>query len=309
MAIYDRSNIDYSGMIRDMINAKTAGAKIAADNIRKQGELWGNFAKDIGGVASRTWDSTHLDDTDMPGIANYVAFGDSNLLDRQLAEAAARRQMVEQQAFQAKEADYNRKLQEKIAAMNKSAADVDKKLADERSYNNARTRYDYALRALKSIPEENRDERDIAKRDLALAEHELNYYSKKLNIDKPKTTETPENNQEEQKPANREESKSVPVKLTDSKAIKRFKTRADRKAQADKLAEMDPDGQKPEIQEEIIRINGLDTDEDKAERKKKYDSYASQYKTNDGRIRPGSLQKLLDNDPEFKKLHKEFGGD
>jgi hypothetical protein len=243
------------------------------------------------------------------GWSSYIVNGDRGLLDAYQNRENQWKNQMQQQDFQAKEADYNRKLQEKIAAMNKSAADVDKKLADERSYNNARTRYDYALRALKSIPKENRDEREIAERDLALAEHELNYYSKKLNIDKPKTTETPKGNQEEPKPANREESKSVPVKLTDSKAIKRFKTRADRKAHVKLLADMDPDGQKPEIQEEIIRCNGLDTDEDKAERKKKYDSYTSQYKTAGGRIRPGSLQKLLDNDPEFKKLHKEFGGD
>lgn len=232
------------------------------------------------------------------GWSSYIVTGDRGLLDAYQNRENQWKNQLQQQDYQAKEADYNRKLQEKIAAMNKSAADVDKKLADEHSYNNARTRYDYALRALKSIPKENLAEREIAERDLALAEHELNYYSKKLNIDKPKTTETPKSNQEEPKPANREESKSVPVKLTDSKSIKRFKTRADRKAQADKLAEMDPDGQNPEIQEEIIRINGLDTDEDKAARKNKW---------NEGKKLTGFDFRKWKESKEGKKLIEEFG--
>lgn len=244
------------------------------------------------------------------GWGSYIVNGDRGLLDAYQNRENQWKNMQEQQAyqsaeralqqkFQAKEAEYNRKLQEKIAGMNKEAADVDKKLADERSYNNARTRYDYALRALKSIPEENESEREIAERDLALAEHELNYYSKKLNINttdsKPKL---PQNTTEEPKPASREESKSVPVKLTDSKAIKRFTTRAARKAHADKLAAMDPKGQNPEIQEEIIRINELDTDEDKAERKNKW---------NEGMKLTGFDFRKWKDSKEGKKLIEEFG--
>lgn len=192
MSIYDRSNIDYSGMIRDMINAKTAGAKIAADNIRKQGELWGNFAKDIGGVASRTWDSAHLDDTDMPGIANYVAFGDSSLLDRQLAEAAARRQMAEQQAFQRDEAKENRDLQEKLAYINKTAAEADKMDENMLARNKAAVKYNYAKSALDAANRTG-NVADIQKAtmDLALAKHELDYYNKRVNYQEPAVKNPP----------------------------------------------------------------------------------------------------------------------
>ena len=232
------------------------------------------------------------------GWSSYIVTGDRGLLDAYQNRENQWKNQLQQQDFQAKEADYNRKLQEKIAGMNKAAADVDKKLADERSYNNARTRYDYALRALKSIPKENESEREIAERDLALAEHELNYYSKKLNIDKSKPAETPKNNQEEQEPASREESKSVPVKLTDSKNINRFKTRKERDEHAAKLAAMDPRGQDTEIQAEINRINKLDTDEDKAVRKKKYD---------EGMKLTGFDFRKWKESKEGKKLIEEFG--
>jgi hypothetical protein len=192
MAIYDRSNIDYSGMIRDMINAKTAGAKIAADNIRRQGELWGNFAKDIGGVASRTWDAAHLNDTDMPGIANYVAFGDSSLLDRQLAEAAARRQMAVQQNFQKDEAMENRKLQEKLALINKTAIEADKMDENMLNRNKAAVKYDYAKSALDAANRTgNVADKTKATLDLALAKHELDYYNNRVNYQEPAVTNPP----------------------------------------------------------------------------------------------------------------------
>lgn len=184
MAIYDRSNIDYSGMIRDMINARTAGAKIAADNIRRQGELWGNFAKDIGGVASRTWDAAHLNDTDMPGIANYVAFGNSSLLDRQLAEAAARHQMAEQQAFQAKESDLNRDLQERIARMNadktEPAAVNHSKLQLEADL--AQAEYDDAISKLDMDKPETVTAAKKAALKLNYANSNLPYFDKEVHI-------------------------------------------------------------------------------------------------------------------------------
>ena len=232
------------------------------------------------------------------GWNSYIINNDRGLLDAYQARENAWKQ---QQA--------NADMQKELAGINKAAADVDKTLADERSYNNARTRYDYAQRALKSIPKENRDERELAERDLALAKHELDYYSKKLNIDMPETTETPKDNTEDQKPASREESKSVPVKLTDSKAIKRFKTKKDRDEHVAKLAAMDPNGQNTEIQEEIIRIGKLDTDEEKTARKAEYDKFKADLpKTKFGDISPSAMAKLLDENERFRTHHKEFGG-
>lgn len=201
MGIYDRSNIDYSGMIRDMINARTAGAKIAADNIRNQGELWGNFAKDIGGVASRTWDAAHLNDTDMPGIANYVAFGDSSLLDRQLAEAAARRQMAEQQAFQAEESDLNRALQERIARMNRASAYEDKMDEYELNYRKAIAARNSAETALKFDKSDDPTVAEMLKRNLTDANASVAYWGKKLN----KNSDTVNNIDIGMKELNREE--------------------------------------------------------------------------------------------------------
>ena len=211
-------------MIRDMIDARTAGAKIAADNIRRQGELWGNFAKDIGGVASRTWDAAHLNDTDMPGIANYVAFGDSSLLDRQLAEAAARRQMAVQQNFQKDEAIENRKLQEKLAYINKTAVEADKMDENMLNRNKAAVKYNYAKSALDAANRTG-NVADIQKAtmDLALAKHELDYYNKRVSYQEPaiKNPPTPKPKPEgSSEPAPVPEPEPVPE--SDDVAIERY---------------------------------------------------------------------------------------
>ena len=280
MAIYDRSNIDYSGMIRDMINARTAKAKIAADNIRKQGELWGNFANGIGGVASRTWDAAHLNDTDMPGIANYVAFGDSSLLDRQLAEAAARRQMAVQQNFQKDEAIANRKLQEKLAYINKTAAEADKMDENMLNRNKAAVKYNYAKSALDAANRTG-NVADIQKAtmDLALAKHELDYYNKRVDYQEPavKNPPAPEPNPPapEPNPQGESESASVPepapvpepVPESNDVAIERymnidtFDDNAQKQAVLDEIASNPNFKQDPKLRKAYDHINAIKSKE------------------------------------------------
>ena len=275
MAIYDRSNIDYSGMIRDMINAKTAGAKIAADNIRNQGELWGNFAKDIGGVASRTWDAAHLNDTDMPGIANYVAFGDSSLLDRQLAEAAARRQMAVQQNFQKDEAIANRKLQEKLAYINKTAAEADKMDENMLNRNKAAVKYNYAKSALDAANRTG-NVADIQKAtmDLALAKHELDYYNKRVDYQEPAVTNPPApkpNPQGETESASVPEPAPVPepaqVPESNDVAFERwmnintFDTNAEKQKVLDEIASNPNFNQDPKLRKAYDHVNAIKSKE------------------------------------------------
>lgn len=281
MAIYDRSNIDYSGMIRDMINAKTAGAKIAADNIRRQGELWGNFAKDIGGVASRTWDAAHLNDTDMPGIANYVAFGDSDLLDRQLAEAAARRQMAVQQNFQKDEAIENRKLQEKLALINKTAAEADKMDENMLNRNKAAVKYDYAKAALEAADRTgNVADKTKATLDLALAKHELDYYNNRVNYQEPavKNPPAPKPNPEgsseptpvpEPTPAPEGSPEPAPAPMPESNAVaierymntKSFDTNAEQQAMLHEIASNPNWNQDPGLRKVYDHISAIKSKE------------------------------------------------
>lgn len=132
MAIYDRSNIDYSGMIRDMINARTAGAKIAADNIRNQGELWGNFAKDMGSMGARTLDA-------------YQAYQES---------PEARLKALEQELQQAQnEQKYNEQVAQRRALDRAIAGypEYKKALAEDKAKAEAMARNEYINNAAKSM--------------------------------------------------------------------------------------------------------------------------------------------------------------
>lgn len=316
MAIYDRSNIDYSGMIRDMINARTAGAKIAADNIRNQGELWGNFAKDIGGVASRTWDAAHLDDTDMPGIANYVAFGDSSLLDRQLAEAAARRQMAVQQNFQAKESDLNRALQERIAKMNANNSEADAAVLKAREASKsqleadiAQAEYDDAI----SKVDLDKPETILAAKKAALklnyANSNLPYFDKEVHTvstefkeDAPGVAKTKRVNNAVKY---LDTITGVPTDRWSDDEVSNYEDQIDvLRNDAPELVkkyEVEMDKKGPSVEQR---------NKAKAKRKTEYDNFiAGLPKTKHGDISPSAMAKLLKENERFKKLHKEFGGE
>lgn len=243
--------------------------------------------------------------------------GDKSVHQKALDDQTAWARALQQQEFQAAEAEENRKLQEKIAEMNRQNTSMDKMDENMLMRNKAATRYSYAQKALEAaVKSGDAQEINKANMDLALAQHDLDYYNKRTgftgntsNVDKAEETgnsETPE-----AKPA--EEPVKTDVKVTEWKGIKSIKTDKE-KADLENEIKSNPNfNQDPKLQEAWNYIHGIETDEtrerNRKERKKKYDSYASQYKTPNGRIRPGSLQNLLDNDPEFKKLHKEFGGD
>lgn len=239
------------------------------------------------------------------GWGSYIVEGDRGMLDayqnredqynkmmKQQEFQAAERAL--QQKFQAAEAEKNRQNALELARMNKSLAN-DEKLDDYmRLRAKAATTLSFAKQKRDATPKENKAEYEAAERDVALAQHDLDYYNKKVGYKEPVKVSEPE----PPKGESRDESKSVPVKLTDSKAKKRFKTKAERAEHIKTLEAMDPEGQNKEIQEEIVRVNGLDTDEDKAERKKAWDAAKN--------LKGFDLRDWA-NKPENKKLLKEFG--
>lgn len=241
------------------------------------------------------------------GWGSYIVEGDRGMLDAYQNREDQYNKMMKQQAFQAAEAALNRKFQEQenernrqnaleLALTNKSLAN-DEKLDDYmRLRAKAATTLSFAKQKRDATPKENKAEYEAAERDVALAQHDLDYYNKKVGYKEPVKASEPE--PETPEAELRDKSKSVPVKLVDSKAIKRFKTKADRKAHAKTLADMDPEGQNKEIQEEIVRINGLDTDEDKAERKKAWEA---------GKKLKGFAYRKWKESNEGKKLIAEFG--
>lgn len=207
------------------------------------------------------------------GWGSYIVEGDRGMLDAYQNREDQYNKLMKQQAFQAAEAALNRKFQEQenernrqnaleLALTNKSLAN-DEKLDDYmRLRAKAATTLSFAKQKRDATPKENKAEYEAAERDVALAQHDLDYYNKKVGYKEPVQV-TANAEPETPKAESREGSKSVPVKLVDSKSKKHFKTKAEREAHAKKLADMDPEGQNKEIQEEIIRINNLGSDEER----------------------------------------------
>lgn len=54
MGIYSRDNVDYQGMIQNMLANRARGAQIRSQGINRQGEIWGNAVSNIGNIASST---------------------------------------------------------------------------------------------------------------------------------------------------------------------------------------------------------------------------------------------------------------
>jgi hypothetical protein len=54
MGIYNRDNVDYQGMIANMLANRERGAQIRSNNIRAQGDIWGNTVSNLGNIASST---------------------------------------------------------------------------------------------------------------------------------------------------------------------------------------------------------------------------------------------------------------
>ena len=81
MTIYNRDNIPYQSMIDSMIRNRAEKGKIMGDNWRKQGEIWGGFAKDTGALAGRTMDALQAQEESPENILKK--------LEEELAEAKA----------------------------------------------------------------------------------------------------------------------------------------------------------------------------------------------------------------------------
>lgn len=54
MGVYSRDNVDYQGMIQNMLANNARRAQIHSQGINRQGEIWGNAVNNIGNIASST---------------------------------------------------------------------------------------------------------------------------------------------------------------------------------------------------------------------------------------------------------------
>ena len=232
--------------------------------------------------------------------------GDKSVHQKALDDQTAWARALQQQEFQAAEAEENRKLQEKIAEMNRQNTSMDKMDENMLMRNKAATKYSYAQKALEAAKNSgNQDEIDKATMDLALAQHELDYYNKRTGFisntsNDNKAEETGNSETPEVKPT------EVPVKtevnVTKWKGIKSIKTDKE-KADIENEIKSHPEFTKKEaLMDALNYIHGIETDEtkerNKKERKAKWDK---------GKTLTGYDLREWANSPEGKKLLKEFG--
>lgn len=256
------------------------------------------------------------------GWATYVGTGDRGLLDAYQNREDQYNKMMKQQAFQAAEAALNRKFQEQenernrqnaleLTLTNKSLAN-DEKLDDYmRQRNRAANTYSYAQAQLDAANKDgNKEAIDKATLDLALAKHDLDYYNKKVGYKEPNTNNSTQTSNEE---SNTVEPTKTDVSTTKWMNVKTINTE---KEKNDILKEIDSHPNRKQdksLQEAYDHINSIVTKEKRKQtednEKKELNSYDSQYKTPDGRVRPGALQKLKDTNPRFAKLYKKYVGD
>jgi hypothetical protein len=215
------------------------------------------------------------------GWASYIIDGDRGLLDKY---ADAERAWNLQQESQRHAETLADKQHDKQAMYQ---MDENMKLR-----NAAAIKYQGAVNALEAAKATRKQvEIDKAQMNLDLAKNELDYYNKRVGYNG--TTKPVEGNSD-----NKVEGGSVDYLLENSKGIKRFKTRQEKANYIKQLKALDPDGQNTDIASAINRLSGLDTDEDKAERKKAWEVGNT--------LKGYDLREWADK-PENKKLLKEFG--
>jgi hypothetical protein len=217
------------------------------------------------------------------GWASYIIDGDRGLLDKYADAERAWNLQQESQRHAEALADKQHKQQ----AMYQM--DENMKLR-----NAAAIKYQGAVNALEvAKATRNQVEIDKAQMNLDLAKNELDYYNKRVGYNGTTKSEDVNNNSD-----NKVDGESVAYTLETANGIKRFKTRQEKANYIKQLKALDPDGQNTNIAKAINRLSGLDTDEDKADRRKSWEVGT--------KLKGYDLREWADK-PENKKLLKEFG--
>lgn len=198
--------------------------------------------------------------------------GDKTVHQKALDDQTAWARALQQQEFQAAEAEENRKLQEKIAEMNRQNTSMDKMDENMLMRNKAATKYSYAQKALEAaIKSGDAQEINKANMDLALAQHELDYYNKRTGFtgntsNANKAEETGNSETPEDKPA--EEPVKTDVKVTEWKGIKTIKTDKEKTELENEIKSNPNFNQDATLQDALNHIQSIVTDETKERNKK-----------------------------------------
>ena len=117
MGIYSRDNINYQGMLQNMLAAKERGAAIRANAMRNQGQMWGNTISGIGNT-----------------------FGNALIQYGQQSDAADK--YADEQSWKAKQFDFQNRQLEQQKEMQLKQMDLSRELQGAQSVKEAELRKD-----------------------------------------------------------------------------------------------------------------------------------------------------------------------
>lgn len=176
MAIYQRDNINYGGMLGNAMAAKAGYLKDRYDRVAQMGQNWGNAVQNSGKIVQDAFNQAAQYQYNKDQLANQQQFqSEQNALNRAQQLNMAR----EQQAWQAQQNQLQRTSTESIAAANRQSS-LDERNAEKQAQ--AIMHYDIQKGILNSISDEIMRTDDPSKlaqlyrqRDEAAAK--LNYYA------------------------------------------------------------------------------------------------------------------------------------
>lgn len=172
MAIYQRDNINYGGMLGNAMANRANYLQHKYDAVRQMGQNWGNAVQQGGKTVQDAMFKIAGNYYDQDKLAAQQQFqAEQNAYNQAQALQRAR----EQQAWQAKQNDLQRASTEKIAELNRGQTTEEHKAQNIMNYQNALSTMQYAQQALDNA-RPGSTEYFQAQRDLAYAKSKAEYY-------------------------------------------------------------------------------------------------------------------------------------
>jgi len=183
MAIYQRDNINYGGMLGNAMANRANYLQRRYDRVAQMGQNWGNAIQQSGKAVQDAFNTAAQYQYNKDQLAAQQEFQSNEALKRAQEQLARQR---EQEAWQAKQNELNRQNTYDIALMNKGSQDVAKVDEWTKGYNVANAKLTQINAALNKNPND-----EMLKYQKAMAIAEQQFYGNKLGINIPKEIEQP----------------------------------------------------------------------------------------------------------------------
>lgn len=172
MAIYQRDNINYGGMLGNAMRERANYLQRRYDRVAQMGQNWGNAVQQSGKTIQDAMYKIAGNYYDQDKLAAQQQFqAEQNAYNQAQALQRAR----EQQAWQAQQNQLQRESTEKIAELNRGQTAEEHKAQNVMNYQNALSSMQYAQQALDNA-RPGSTEYFQAQRDLAYAKSKAEYY-------------------------------------------------------------------------------------------------------------------------------------